>query len=109
MFLDLGRGSSLRVMVDPEAGPVQNHWFRRSEFQSDAAKHQLLVISCKHPTGLVPEKALTLQRHQQVDVEGVGVLVLQVRQRFRILQEETRLVQFRSLELPESSESEHDV
>ena len=26
MFPDLGRGSSLRMMVGPEAGPVQNHW-----------------------------------------------------------------------------------
>ena len=29
IFLDLGRGSSLRVMVGPEAGPVENHWFKQ--------------------------------------------------------------------------------
>ena len=37
MFPDLGRGSSLRVMVDPETRPAENHWFRRATNRTEGS------------------------------------------------------------------------
>ena len=40
MFLDLGRGSSVRVMVGSEAGPAENHW---SKVLFRISRHRFII------------------------------------------------------------------